>query len=232
MHKWIIYMYTFPNGMKYVGATTQTLRGRQGMNFQRYANCSSIWPAIQEFGTDSIDQTILYEGYIDDHEAAELEQRYIQKYQTITHGYNRGIGGEGLVKTYSDDVLEYKATQMRDIGLSHRGTHPSEETRRRQSEARIGRHFGPMSEETKIKIGIANSRENMSEETRQRRHDSKIQPVRATDPNTGEQLFFNSQEETAEYFGVRDSAVARWINGTRNPSNGYKFENYSPTTTE
>lgn len=64
----------------------------------------------------------------------------------------------------------------------------------------------------------------ISDVERKHRSDSKKEAVLAINPKTGEQLFFNSLEETADYFGVWSSAVSRWINGTRNPSNGYKFE--------
>lgn len=89
-----------------------------------------------------------------------------------------------------------------------------------------------LSEEAKAKISKANSLENISEETRKRKSLGHMKKVKATHIETGEVLIFNSRYETAEYFGVRESAVTRWINKTRNPSIPYIFENYLPTTTE
>ena len=59
-----------------------------------------------------------------------------------------------------------------------------------------------------------------------------MKPVIAINKEDGTIIIFNSRSEVAEYFGVRESAVTRWIDGTRNPSVPYEFDNYSPTTTE
>ena len=113
---------------------------------------------------------------------------------------------------------------MYELSQKRRGVKFTEETKKKISEAHKGVKRGPMSEETKKKISIANSRENMSEETRERRRLSKMKPVIATNNETGENILFDSLTATAEYFGVAISVVSRWINGTRNPSNNYKFE--------
>ena len=107
----------------------------------------------------------------------------------------------------------------------------SEETRKKLSESHKGKKH-KLSEEAKKKIGIANSLEKISEETRKRKSKAHMKPVIAINIEDGTEIIFNSRSEAAEYFGVRESAVTRWINKTRNPSVPYKFDNYSPTTTE
>ena len=227
-------MYTFPNDKKYIGATTRPLHIRQGSyesGWSKYRRCTLVWKAIQEFGVDNIKQTILFSGKISDKEAAELEKYYIALYKTNanrynpSYGYNLRDGGDGTgEKHLTEERRKFLAEQMRGLALKHKGKKPSAETRRRQSVAKLGTKRGPLSEETKRKIGLANSLEMISDVERKHRSDSKKEPVLAINPQTGEQLFFNSGEEAADYFGVRSSAVSRWINGTRNPSNGYKFE--------
>ena len=108
----------------------------------------------------------------------------------------------------------------------------SEESRRKMSEAKKGIKRGPMSEETKAKISKANSSKNMSEETRERKSKAKSKKVKATNINDGTFIIFKNHHEAAEYFNVRDSSISRWINGKRNPKIPYKFENYTPATTE
>ena len=73
LNRWTIYMYTFPNGKRYVGATTKPLIHRQGSDWSRYKRCRLLYEAIQEFGPECIEQTILFEGLMENRLAAELE---------------------------------------------------------------------------------------------------------------------------------------------------------------
>lgn len=234
IHHWIIYMYTFPNGKRYIGATRRPLHHRQGSKesgWAKYKLCTPLWEAIQEFGVDNIEQSILFEGDIEDEAASEMERFYIahfktncRKYHDPSFGYNQGDGGEGTQERHlTEERREELRESVRVIGKARIGTHPSEETRHRQRLAKLGTKRGPMSEETKRKIGLANSLEMISDEERQRRSDSKKQPVVAHNPVTGETLFFDSGEQAADYFGVRPSAVSRWIKDNSNPRNGYRL---------
>lgn len=234
IHHWIIYMYTFPNGKKYIGATRRPLHHRQGSKesgWAKYRPCGPLWEAIQEFGVDNIEQTILFEGDIEDAAASEMERFYIAHFRTNckryfipSFGYNQGDGGEGTQERHiSDERKEVLRGQLQVFHERNIGSHASKETRHRQSLAKMGRKHGPLSDETKRKIGLANSLETMSPEERQRRSNSKKQPVVARNSLTGETLFFDCGEQAADYFGVRPSAISRWIDGSRNPSNGYRF---------
>lgn len=227
-------MYLFPNGKRYVGATSKSLAARQGVGFKRYKNCKAVWSAIQEFGYENIKQYIVFEGEIEDDKAAKIERLTIRFFDTTNpeKGYNTYQGGEGVKKTLTPERREQLRKQMYEISQKNFNRIASEETRRKQSLAKLGKKHGPMSEETKKKISLANSRENMSEETHVRRSQSKKKKVKVTNPETKETMVFNSIEDTAEYFNVRSSAVSRWISGDRNPSNKMIFQFYSPTTTE
>ena len=243
INHWIIYMYTFPNGKRYIGKTKCRLNKRQGPNFKRYENCKLLWNAIQKYGEDNIVQEILFENDMTDEYAARLEQICILLFKTNankfgkSYGYNLTDGGDGMTG-WTPDEERYRqlVEQMRLFGEKRRGTHPTEEAKKKMSDAKKGENnpnYGKhMSDETKKKISIANSRENMSEETKQRRSKAVKKVVEATNIITGEKLIFQSLEEAASYFGVANSTMSRWAHGLRNPNNGYEFKIYPRTTTK
>lgn len=241
MH-YIIYMYTFPNDKKYIGKTKCSMnRRRGGDNWQHYKDCTLLWRAIQKYGTENIKTDILFEGVLTDEEASEKERFYIAKYKTNAcryknpnYGYNLTDGGEG-VSGYvpSEERMQEMLKQLEKAKEVRLSKPVSEESRRKMSESHKGLGVGcKRSEETKRKIGKANSLENISEETRRLKSIAHKKKVKATHKETGEVLYFDSQEDAAKYFGVRDSSITRWINGTRNSTKPYIFENYLPTTTE
>ena len=91
----IVYIYTFPNGKKYVGQTVQTLnnRAKQG---EGYINSPAVYNAIKKYGWDNI----VIETFLctSKQEMNELEQYYIKLYNTTNnqYGYNLTVGGEGF----------------------------------------------------------------------------------------------------------------------------------------
>lgn len=239
--RWIIYRYTFPNGKMYVGKSKRSLPRRQGTDFNRYKNCTALWCAIQKYGVDSIEQDILIDDYMADEDASRLEQEFIELYRTNINrynspkrGYNLTDGGEGLSGWHPDEErLQVLREQMYRFHEQRRGTHHSEESKRKMREAKLGVKRGPMTEEHRRKIADGIHRANMTDETKHRRSAAVKKKVVATNNDTGEELLFNSVEEAAEYFGVRDSAVSRWASGERVPrNNNYSFKIYPRTTTK
>lgn len=237
---WIIYMYTFPNGKRYIGKTCQSLGSRQGDNWKGYQNCTLLWNAIQKYGIENIQQNILIERDMTNEEAARFEQIFIMmfktnvnRFNTPKYGYNLTDGGEGLSGWHpTGEDLERRLKQMEEFKRNRIGKPLSEESRQKMRMAKLGKKRGNLSDETKKKISIANSRENMSYETHIRRSNSKKKKVIVINNETLEEKIYNSQEEVAKEFGVAQSIVSRWINGNRTPSINYTFQRYSPTTTE
>lgn len=239
MKHWIIYMYTFPNEKRYIGKSCRSLRNRQGKEFCNYERCTVLYRAIQKYGAENIVQTVLFENDMEDEYACRLEQICIAlfktnccQYKNPSYGYNLTNGGEGVSGWHPDEDRYKELCKMLEVFADRRrGEHPSIETRTKMSISAKKRKYVPMSEETKRKISIANSRENMTEETRIRRSNSKKKKIIVIKEETGEIMIFDSMTECAEYFHVAPSMITRYCNETRKNKYGYKFQ-YLPTTTE
>lgn len=91
-----IYIHTFPNGKVYIGCTQQSLAVRYGYKGEGYTHQGRMWNAIQDFGWDNIKHEVL-DTTEDRNRASELEQYYINKYNSTDpeHGYNTRRGGLG-----------------------------------------------------------------------------------------------------------------------------------------
>lgn len=240
MNIWTIYMYTFPNGKRYIGKTKRTMAQRKGNSetWEGYKRCTLLWKAIQKYGVPNIKETILIKELMTNERADELEKYYIALYKTNVnrygsdYGYNLTDGGDGVsgIK-YSEEERQRRVEQMRKNGSNHKGKPLSEEHKKKLSESKKGdKHplYGKhLSEETKAKIGRANSRENMSYETHIRRSESKKKKIIATHKETKETFIFNSMSEAAEYFQVSSPSITRWCKKERNPSVPYTFDYYS-----
>lgn len=234
-------MYVFPNGKKYIGKTKNSLNRRKGFQWNRYKYCPLLWKAIQKYGTENIKTEILFEGVLTDEEASEKERFFIAQFKTNAnryknpqYGYNLTDGGEGLVGWHlTEERYKQMMEQLEKAKEIRLKQGVSEETKKKLSESHKGIRLGwKMPEETKKKIGESNSLKNISEETRKKKSKAHMKSVIATNKEDGTIIIFSSRTEAAKYFGVRESAVTRWINKTRNPSVPYEFNNYLPTTTE
>lgn len=229
INRWRIYMYTFPNGKKYIGATTKPLIHRQGTDWSRYKRCKLLYEAIEEFGPDSIEQTILFEGLMENRLAAELEAFFIEIYRTNankyydpTYGYNQTDGGEGTSKkALSEERIEHLRDQVKEFHQAKIGSHPTEESRRRMSEAHMGQKRGLMPMDQRMKISRKNS--TREKEKPQFLRKARSVPVIMHDPLTGETLLFENHKAAGFYFGVNGATVGRWINGKRTPPSGWLF---------
>lgn len=96
-----VYCLEFPNGMKYVGKT-RDLADRMKL-YQKFSNNNKhLSAAIEEFGLDSIEVSVLRDVKCDDSVDLDLclsllEIKYIRELGTIyPNGYNVSLGGEVL----------------------------------------------------------------------------------------------------------------------------------------
>ena len=129
----IIYLVRLNGVPKYVGLTKNSLAKRWSAHVQ-IANkrpTQVISHAIAKHGPEAftVEEIARAESYVD---LCALERLYIAQYGTRTAngGYNLTDGGEGC-------------------------ENPSEETRRKMSEAKLGHVFGPMSDEHRANLSEA-----------------------------------------------------------------------------
>lgn len=122
------------NGKRYIGLTGETNPAdRWGANGAKYRNSPCFYQAIQKYGWDNFEHVILEFNLTAD-EAAILEQKYIQLYDTMTpNGYNLTGGGE-IKKIISKETRK----KLRE---NHLGKKASDETKKRMSKSRTG-HIG------------------------------------------------------------------------------------------
>ena len=125
LKKDIIYCLTFPNGKKYIGLTTQTLKNRiiQHCNdsFKLNDECYNTKKsrAVRKYMKFSVD--ILYQG--DDLNLKEIE--FIKELDTFNNGYNSTLGGEGIVGFTITEETRLKMSDARkewaksEDGINH-----------------------------------------------------------------------------------------------------------------
>lgn len=232
-------MYVFPNNKKYIGKTRRLLSQRQKKDWSGYKNCRLLWNAIQKYGIKNIETQIIFEGDIDNQTASDMENKYIEyyktnanKYNNPSYGYNLTSGGEGLNDWIpTPERLAILQEQMKNNGYNNRGKKLSNETKEKIRKSHIGKHREPMSRETKNKISISNSKQNMSYETHIRKSQSKMKKVICNDLQLNQTFVFDSQMEAAKFIGVSFAEMSRLVNHKR-ISKRYQINKYSPTTTE
>ena len=86
----IVYIYTFPNGKKYVGQTATSLEQRASRG-DGYVNSPAVYNAIRKYGWNNIEiETFPCNSK---QQMDELEKYYINFFKTQEFGYNKNAGG-------------------------------------------------------------------------------------------------------------------------------------------
>lgn len=143
----IVYIYTFPNGKKYIGQTTQTLEKR-AQNGSGYKLQPVVYHAILKYGWNNIQKDIFK--CQSEEEMDSLERELIAKYNTTDreYGYNLDNGGH-LGKHRSEETKRKISESIKGENHPFFGTHRSEETKQKLREYHTGLS---LSEETKRKM--------------------------------------------------------------------------------
>lgn len=89
--KYCVYIHIFPNNKSYVGLTKQLPSVRWGYNGCGYKG-QLVYKAIKKYGWDNI-QHIIIKDNLTFSEAQNLEVKMIEKFDSITNGYNISKGG-------------------------------------------------------------------------------------------------------------------------------------------
>jgi len=156
------------------------MRWKGGYGY-KYVDTPHFYNAIQKYGWDNIEHTILC--WCSSQEYADfLEQWFIEKYNTFNreYGYNLTAGGSGSAKRKMSDRCKaamIKANSQEGIWTEERRKKVSETLKRKYASGEIIRK--PLSEETREKlrtshIGSRNSNygKPKSEETKRRMSES------------------------------------------------------------
>lgn len=153
-----VYKHTSPSGKVYIGITGCDPKNRWKANGLGYKGQTVFWRAIEKYGWSNFKHEII-ESELSLEDALRLEAEYISRYDSNNpeRGYNRNSGGFGNIGRIF--------TEEDRARLSEAKKNPSEETRKRISEAGKGRRH---SDETKLKMSQSRTGHNTSFETRKK----------------------------------------------------------------
>lgn len=123
----------------YIGQTVKSIRGRAGKDGSQYITNpkSKIAKAINKWGWNSFEVTVLEDNIQDIDTLNKLEMYYIEKYDSFNNGYNSTKGGEGQVGRVVSEESRRKMSlsHLGQIPVNKGGTHTLE-TRKKISEAK------------------------------------------------------------------------------------------------
>jgi group I intron endonuclease len=142
-----IYCFVFPNGKRYVGATTMKNPKDRWQCGKKYHVGTPVRTAIDEFGWRHVTKLCCW---VPDSELDEHERYWIEKYKTMDpeYGYNmlsggkKGFTGRGgykhplYGKHHSDETIRKMSDAKKGDKHPLYGKHHSDETRKKMSEAR------------------------------------------------------------------------------------------------
>ena len=210
------YIYRIKNKIDnkiYIGQTIQDLDDRWKQHLKKHSNCRYLKSAFKKYGVDNFEfqlVCITFDNCLDD-----MEIKYIERYNCLVpNGYNLRLGGNSgrhneETKRKIGDALKNRYKN----GMVHSklGKHPSEETRKKLSEAKRGKKYSQESIEKRI----------ITQRTKRNRQIIQFD-LQGNRLNT-----FNSCKEAADYIGATTSNINRCCLGKQETSKGYiwKYEN-------
>ena len=212
MNTGIIYMYTAPNGKKYIGQTWHEAKRR--WDHRSMSGRDSVFHrAIKKHGKDSFLYEILHSGIATQDELNALECQEIARYNTISpNGYNLTIGGEGG-KHHETTVEKLKAIWLdkekrEQIASSMKAAAARPEVKQRLRQNAINNAANP---EIMAKRSAKLKEAFSSNEVRQKRSESRKQEW--ANPEIRERRIAGMKKatQTEEYKkNISDALKKRW----------------------
>lgn len=218
----IVYIYTFPNGKKYIGQTINSLnqRARHGENYKK-SPC--VYAAIQKYGWDNITKEIIE--CSSEEEMDRLEIELIKKYKTTNRNYGYNLDSGGHIGHHLSKETKQKLRE------SHLGIKASEETKKKMSDYHKNHPVAywkgkKLSEEHKKHIGLGVKGEkngmygkNHSDIVKQKIKKAKSIPVICLETKE----IYASAEEASKAIGLSKSAIGQVICGKAKTSGGFHW---------
>jgi group I intron endonuclease len=186
------------NGKRYVGITSKKKVEHRWESGSGYKENPHFYAAIQKYGWDGFDHIILFDD-MNEQDAKSKERELIKEWNTQDreYGYNMTSGGDGTPDYHPSEETRRKLSEAR------KRENLSEETLRRRSEGLRGRVF---SEEHKRKIGEGNSK-----------------PIIQFDKDGNEIARYDSAYQAEQATGIGHTHISQCCTGNRNTSGGYKW---------
>ncbi len=142
MHYWV-YIHTCPNGKKYVGCTKQARPELRWLKGNGYRYNKHFYSAILKHGWNNFEHEVF--------EVESEEEMYRKEVELISfyhsndprYGYNNSTGGEksglGCIRSEESRKKQSEARKGKSLGEEHR-KHCIEATRKRCSDPEYGKH--------------------------------------------------------------------------------------------
>ena len=202
-----LYVHIAPNGKRYYGITKLEPKKRWGSG-KGYSN-QYFSRAIEKYGWQNIEHIILFDSLTEE-QAKELEQYFIQWYDTTNpqHGYNISPGGEA--GNHSEET-------RKKISDKNRGRHYSEETRKKISDAHKGKK---LSAEHKQKLRDANGGRNNPNYGKHHSEETKKKLSKPVICITTKKLFYGAHEAQRQ-LGISSSNITNCCKGKLKSSGKY-----------
>ena len=200
MNNWKVYVHTnIFNNKKYIGVTSKENPNHRWNSGRGYMENPHFYSAIEKYGWDCFSHEILFDG-LDETEAKEMEKYLIALYNTQDpeFGYNMTSGGDGTPGYHPSEETRKK------LSTARMRENLSEETLRRRSDGLKGRQF---SDEHKRKIGDGNSKEICM-------YSKDGTYIRS----------FRSAHDAELELGISHSHISQCCTGNRNSSGGYVWK--------
>jgi len=232
--KYIIYQHkNLITNQSYIGQTCQKPNYRW-KNGKGYKTQEKFWEAIEEFGWDNFEHTILEEN-ISENDIDEKEKYWIKKFDAVENGYNSNYGGHHYIAN------EETKEKIRQANLGEKnpnyGKPKSEEVKEKIRQSNLGQKRSAeviehnrqaqlgkiLTEEHKRHISEGLKGHLVSEEVREKIKNN--QPNKKSVICIETQEIFNSVADAAQWCHLSGSAhISAVCKGKRKTAGGYHWQ--------
>lgn len=217
MNNYTVYMHISPSGKRYIGITCKKKPEYRWNDGKGYKGNEHFYRAIKKYGWDNFQHIIIAKGLSED-EAKWLEIELIREWDTTNRskGYNITKGGEGTKGWVPSDETRRKISEANKGKNNYwYGKHHSEETKKKMSKASKGKS---KSEEHKKKLSEANKGQKHTQERRKKIREAcsgKNNPNSKSVICLTTNAIFYTSKEGAEYYNCTRSHIISCCKGNR-----------------